>query len=324
MLLHPETSIEEAKLWIEKINTSFRIYKNTIILNSPNLIDFRNCLDLIQKKLAINHLKQNFKEYFPIFNQNNSEDLEYRLKSINADINFKILSMYSTVIIGGKYIDLGYPINTDISITKWIKESLIKRELILNKIHPRVIFVKFLKNHEKINTKEILNYLLKSPDLFMIESSSVLKKTIKSGIMNGIFGLGSFNEDLLLNSDIKINENMNLNSITFSETEFLVNPNCIDKFTENSKTISKNGEKHPSQENKIKNYLFRAENIDSKVFRQIAESLNLHFLENKDSLNLNLEIGIKSKIGEKNYKLAKKIKETLIQLGVNIVKEEIG
>ncbi|OLS21118.1 MAG: hypothetical protein HeimC3_37120 [Candidatus Heimdallarchaeota archaeon LC_3] len=322
VLLHPNITLEKAKRWIEKINSSFRLYKNTIILNSPNLTDYNKCLDLVQNLLAITDIKNNYYQYFIMKDETNFDTLETRLDTVKKDIKYKILSMYNTVIIGEKRIDLGYPSNSEVTLSEWCRQSLIEKEIILNNIHPRVILVKFLENHDKIQTKEILNYLLKSSDLFMIESNSILKKTIQFGIKEGLFGLGNFKDGSLLSSSLKIKENINLKSITFSDKEFLINPDYIQKITKNMTTKSQNIKKKPIKEKLLFNYSIRAENINIKDLRSITDSFQLSFLSDEDLINVNIEFDIKSNKGVNKKMITTMIKETLTQLGATITKEE--
>jgi hypothetical protein len=322
VLIHPEVTIADIQTWIDKKGRSFRLYTNTIILSYPNIQEYDKCIDLILTLHAIEDIKKNQHLYFLPNSFLDVSELDIRLDIIRKNILYKVFSIYNTVLVSNHNVDLGFPEDSTILLSSWVKHSLIEKEKIVNKLHPRVLTTKFLKENQKYKLKDILNHFLKSSDLFMLESSNTLRKTVQQGLKHGNFGLVHLNEINQTPSKIIINKNINLKEITFSDKEYLVNLNYINKITEKKHKNFPNIKSKEDKENFIYSYSIRLENVNSEELKLLNSSLDNGIDSEGNELSFNVEISLKSKEGIEKKTIEKKIRETLSQLGANVTKED--
>lgn len=118
----------------------------------------------------------------------NLEELSSKLKDAEKGLPFKLLAAYRSLALleseGVSWLDLGIPtIGARQTLTARVKEYLKDQERILSRITPKYILGKtFRKDEDEKTMQEIWEIFLKTPGLPTLESSNVLMDAIKEGV----------------------------------------------------------------------------------------------------------------------------------------------
>jgi len=112
----------------------------------------------------------------------------------------RIRGLYRTVLLPlkdeFKEIDLGIPTyRAETTIDKEIYERLRNEGEILERLAPLSLKEKYLKDRNYVETKNILESLFKTPGEIRVVSDEVLKDCIKTGIKQGLFGVGDIENE---------------------------------------------------------------------------------------------------------------------------------
>lgn len=128
------------------------------------------------------------------------KEIKERLKQAEGNIRTLLRNLYRKIYVpskdGLKEIDLGIcTYGKDRSIDKEVYERLKTEGDLVSSLAPKVLLDKYLQGKDYIETKKIFDAFLKVPGEIRIPSEEVLKTAIKSGVREGIFGIGSLEED---------------------------------------------------------------------------------------------------------------------------------
>ncbi|RLF36004.1 MAG: ATPase [Thermoplasmata archaeon] len=177
-----------------RTGSTFRVYKNTLFVSATDENEYSNLYKTIKNYLALEEIDKD-KNLTKTLLQETLRDLKTKIKTLQNDIPFKILSCYRHLACYEqqkiKWYDLGIPtIGGDQNLCRRIKEHLKDNEKILSQITPRYILEKtFSETDTAKEFQEIYETFMKTPGLPLLENHEVLTNSVKQGVLNGLFGL---------------------------------------------------------------------------------------------------------------------------------------
>ena len=314
---------------INKYSTGFRTYKNTLmfLITDPN--EYEGFKRITRRFLALHAIKTD-KETMKRLVEEDKERVEQKLKDADASLSVKLLSAYRYLAKASKdgiqTFDLGIPtIGEKPSLTKRTKEYLKDQEVILSKLSPKVLLEKtFSKEDERKNITEIWESFLKYPDLPILESENVLKDTIAQGVQTGTFGLAI---------DDKIHYCESITFLELTEETQIVRKEIAQKIKEETEKQPPTGVAPkptigippiapiPGKETITK--LTLKANIPWDKLSDLMRGVFMPLNQEGAQINLEIKIEAQSPQGISKNTLDLKIKETLNQIGAEVLEEEV-
>jgi predicted AAA+ superfamily ATPase len=200
-----EKGMELASELFERAGISFRVYKNTIFIIAIENAQYLILLRCLKRFLAISEL-QDDKEIFELLPKESQDELKKKLKEIDKEIPFTILTVYRHLALmeekGLAWKDLGIPtIGAGITISERVKRYLKDQDKILYRLTPKFIIERtFAHDEDEKEAHDIYELFLKTPGMPILESYDVLLEAIREGVKNGLLGIREggkvyYNED---------------------------------------------------------------------------------------------------------------------------------
>lgn len=303
---------------IENKGNSKRINRNTIFFLSPVDSKKQELINSLKRKKALEETQNDIS--LKLSNEQKQE-IKNSLKREEDNIQTKIREVYRTIIVPQKdkleKIDLGIPTyGFEINLTGEVFEKLGSEGIIIETIAPLVLKEKYLRGKSYVETKNIYENSLKTLGEDRILNKEVLEKSIREGVIQGLFGLGEFK-----NGEEKPIYWKEEPTIGYGESEIIIEKSICEK------KLEKAPEKIPMEEEEIKT------SYDENAKKETISKLELpvikipkgktsdisrllNYLQTKFE---NIEIKIVAEEGEiEKEDYENKIKETLRQLGINI------
>jgi len=311
---------------INKYSTGFRTYKNTLLflITDPN--EYEGFKRSVRRFLALDAIKTD-KETMKRLIEEDRERVDHKLKDTDSSIATKILSVYRHVAKASKdgiaTFNLGIPtVGERLTLARWTKDYLKDQEKLLDKISPKVLLERtFSKDDERKTIAEVWESFLKFPDLPILEGEHVLRNAVIQGVQNGTFGL-------LVDDKVRYGEM--ISSTEISEEAFVLRKEVAHKMKEEMgvpvsieikpSTEVPGGIKVPEREG-IRRITLRA----SVPWDKLSELMRGVFTPlNQEGAQISLEVKIEaqSEQGISRNTVDLKIKETLNQIGANVLEEK--
>ena len=158
-------------------------------------------------------------------------EIKQRIHRIERDYSYKVRLMYDTIQVGRRKLSLGKPIAGNETLTRWYWQQLIKRELIVQSLHYRLVLKRIMLKHEQLATSLILNQFYKNTRLPTPVSPDVVTRALQLGIKQGVFGFISSHDgqpfDKLREQPISVEQlhyqkELALSAITFDNGSYLL------------------------------------------------------------------------------------------------------
>jgi len=332
-----------------------RVYRNIVIFLCPIESERINFEITLKRKLAWEDIERDKK--LPLSNEQRKRVIE-ELKKIDA--KEIIRNLYRVILIPAKEdikeFDLGIPTyGTNITIDEEIYERLKSEGEIVEKLSSLILKDKYLKSYDYVQTKNILDAFYKTPGEVRIVNENVLKEAIREGVKKGEFGLGIlekdkpqcryFKDDIqpeLVDNEIIIHPNLceiHKSKLIDKSEEYIEKiKSCktIDDLNK-IKTEIKKSQFDLEQKEKIEKEIREKENelkLKLQYYTSIELLLNLpkgtfsnvkkliDFIQTKfEQVTVKIEINAEHG-GITKTEYEDKIKETIIQAGIIVEKEE--
>ncbi|MEO0264541.1 MAG: DUF499 domain-containing protein [candidate division WOR-3 bacterium] len=169
-----------------------RIYKNTIIFLVSEPSERVKFETELKKFLAWKMIEKD--DSLSVTPEQKKEILQ-RLNQAESSTRALLRNLYRKIIVptkdGFKQIDLGIgTYGKDRSIDQEVYERLKTEGELVVSLAAKVLLDKYLRERDYVETKKILDAVLKVPGEIRIPSEEVLKNAIKVGVREGLFGLG--------------------------------------------------------------------------------------------------------------------------------------
>jgi len=341
ILIHPSIMKNTLEDWLEKKGTTFRQNKNTLLFVLAHNSHLSDLKDLIQTKLALNELYEKIKDK----DIETGLEIKQRQDRINETLSYHIRKTYSILYDGRKTISLGLPPVEYEPLTNWYHRELTAREIIVSKLHFRKLEELFLGPNTFISTRQILEQFFVDLNLFKIESIEIIQKTICWGIKEGAFGRAELRGNKIHTSSFFFSVEIAPTQILFTANEYLLgkeiakkiinqvikNPEIVEVIIpEDSKATASQVtpldlifDKAPITQDKPQeshSLSMEVQNLDSKSLPAFYRGV-LVPLESKNadiSIKIRLDVKTKEKIPETIIETT--IKETIFQLGGQIIR----
>jgi hypothetical protein len=165
----------------------FRNYRNTVLVLAADANEFSMLRQQIKRLLALKAIQAD-KGLVNNLSKDNQHALLSKLKDVEAGIGFRVLTTYRHLARAGaekvEWLDLGLPtVGERATLARRVVEYLRAQEILLAKIAPRQVLQKTLSEDTKEKVlAEVFDAFLKYPNLPMLESESVLYDAVQEGV----------------------------------------------------------------------------------------------------------------------------------------------
>ncbi len=179
---------------IGKHGTTFRTYKNTLLVLAPDAGELSMLRQQVKRYLALRSIQAD-KELVRRLSDQTRKNLDERLRSADKSIQSGVLSTYRWLSkaknSGVEWFDIGLPtVGEKISLARRVREYLEANDLFLSKIGPAKLLEKAVapEDQEK-RLSDIYEAFLRFPGLPMIAGEDVILSAVSEGARTGVFGV---------------------------------------------------------------------------------------------------------------------------------------
>ena len=233
---------------IDRVGRPFRVYKNTLIFSAMGEEALRKTTEHIREKLALKEMEKDI-SFLKTLSNVQKKDLEEKISETEKVLREDLSGLYRYVYLPGEEeaIDLGIPpYGEKRTISERIMERLISEEKILKSLTPRLIARRYLRE-DYLDTLNLWENFLKTPGMTILFNREVLADAIKSGVREGVFGLGERDDGKIKCNYFK----EEVGEVEFSGDEVIIKPEICEHLrqveyqpaTEGREGVIKGGER---------------------------------------------------------------------------------
>ncbi|NPA49345.1 MAG: ATP-binding protein [Thermodesulfobacteria bacterium] len=190
-----ENVLSFVKEIFENAGQGFRTYRNALFVLLPDARRITKLLGEIRRVLTLEHLLED-KSLAGMLRKEDIGELKKRLREAKEGIPDSILLAYSKLAHlrpGGelKVYDLPMHIaGKKITLTARVREYLLENELVLREMSPKYLLQKtFAPDEDEKTFGEIYEVFLKTPGLALPLSEGVVREAVKNGVRAGYLGI---------------------------------------------------------------------------------------------------------------------------------------
>lgn len=179
---------------LEKCGQTFRTYRNTLLLLVADNNELQGIRQQVKRLLAYRTIAED-RALMRQLSEENRRSLESKIKEVEDGLTHRLLSAYRYLVKAGdsegQWFDMGLP-------TVGLKPSLAARvwgylgdeEVLLTRLAPRQVLEKALRPDEEEKTAtELYEAFLRYPHLPILASREVLYDALAQGVQQGLFGV---------------------------------------------------------------------------------------------------------------------------------------
>ncbi|BCP66158.1 hypothetical protein TthHB5018_10920 [Thermus thermophilus] len=191
ILSEPSGSLAEELL--EKAGTTFRTYKNTLFLLSPDPNSLGDLHRAARRYLALRSIREDRTLYGQLSAENRHR-LDELLREADGALTQKLFMAYRRLTKPGRQgpetYDMGIPTVGEAStLAKRVYEYLKAREFLLERIAPRHLLSALAQGETGKPLQEVYEAFLRYPHLPVLKGWEVLEEAVRKGVAEGTFGL---------------------------------------------------------------------------------------------------------------------------------------
>lgn len=312
---------------INKHSTGFRTYKNTLmfLITDPN--EYKGFKRSVRRLLALDAIKTD-KKTLERLTEEDRDRVRQKFKDADSSVSVRILTLYRHMAKaskdGTRTLDLGIPtVGGKLSLSNRTKCYLKDQEILLDKISPKVLFERtFSKDDERKSVAELWEAFLKFPELPMLEGQYVVINAVVQGVEKRTFGL-------LIGDKIRYGEM--IFSTEILEDAVIVRKEIAQKMKEEIGEVPTGPEKRPPTEipgrgpaigkETIKKFAIRAK-VPWDKLSELVRGVFTPLRREGAQISLEVKIEAQSDEGISRDTLDLKIKETLKQIGAEVLEEK--
>lgn len=332
-----EFSEGKIKEFLEYCGEKPRVYRNTLIFLCPFEEDRVNFDRFIREKLAWRLIEE---DSGLNLTKEQEKKVKESVKRFEEDSRARLRDFYRRVVIpfgeGLKDINLGIGTYAkDTSLDEEVYNKLKGDGEIIDSINPLVIDSKYLKD-DYVKVRNIYELFYTRPGEPRILSEEVLKKAIREGVKQGLFGIGKLEDGKPVCRCFKEDCTVEL-----SEEEVIIKSAlCSEKVQEEKRevlkeegTYSTSSESTSHIESKVQSYTTSAIQREEYVglflkvpvpFGRLSDMYNLlrNLNSNFADLRVVIEVHAKGgKISKEDYE--NRVEETIKQMGIDMNEVQI-
>ena len=179
---------------LTRCGTSFRTYRNTLLVLAPDAGEWATLVRKVRRLLALRAIEDD-RALRQGLSEENRRALQSKREDAEKDIPHQLLTAYRHLAKPGaegvEWLDLGIPTTgARESLSGRVKEELRSRDLLVDKIPPSRLLQKALREDEAEKpVREVVEAFLRYPQLPMLESTEVAWAAIRQGVLEGVFGI---------------------------------------------------------------------------------------------------------------------------------------
>ena len=331
--------IDFAKEILNNYGENPRVNKNTLFFLTPMEGERINFETWLRKKLAWEGIA---KDKSLNLTPAQKTEVEKNVKEFKKDERNQLRRFYRLVYVPAKEfreVDFGIPIfGDDRNITNEILERLKAEGEIIEKISPYLILEKYMAGEDYIEIKQLYKTLLTTPGEPRISRENFIK-SIRNGVVDGVFGFGFVKNDVI--ECIKFKE---IPNISMQDYESIIKKELCDRgkyqtieakslekirdgtaeayATAISKTVAREHVTQvSSQESEINDIILEVKvpkGKFSEFYKYVLKQIENSFMENDVIIKIHAKKGNISRIDYEN-----KVRETLYQINAEIIKEKL-
>ncbi|MCS7241463.1 ATP-binding protein [Candidatus Caldatribacterium sp.] len=175
-----------------KAGSSFRTYQNTILVLLPDQDEFQKLRQDVKRLLALQAVERDARLAQQLSEEKKSW-LKSRIRELEDGIPFQIFVTYRRLAKTEKesWFDLGIPtVGERGSLSKRVLDFLKSQDYLVETIAPHNLLRKAMPENETVRPlQDIIEAFLRYPDLPMVASEETIREAIRRGVKEGIFGL---------------------------------------------------------------------------------------------------------------------------------------
>jgi len=351
IVLHPEYDESDIENWTKKKGDGFRTYKNTLIFAVPDAQNYGEFKENIREYLSLKEIKEDVEMGETESLKGKLPEIEERMKKLKDDFSYNVRRTYNKIKVKEEEIDLGMPITGKESLSNWYRRELTDREEIISNLHYRPIVRKFLSEKEKIATSKIFEQYYKDRELSMLESDDVLKDAITDGIEAKKLGIAMIDGEEIIENTLLFGTSAVSEDITFDEEEYLLKGTYVEKIAcsecgsllvdgvcpqcekeegettedeeeEKEETEEEKDEEEETEISKYKKLRMEVENVPAGKIAALSRGVFTPLIDGYGDFSFKISLDLEDEEGISEKDLEEKVRETLRQIGAEIVKEE--
>jgi hypothetical protein len=222
IILHPEERGENIPDWIERKGRSFREYQNTLFFALADAAAFARLREEVKTYLALEEIKNEIKREPNSPLATKLSEIEQRQHKIKRDYSYHIRRMYDTLQVGTRQIKLAHPVSAPESLSRWCWRELTSRELIIEKLHYRILVTRLMRGHEQLATNIILDQFYKNTRLPAPATPQVIARAIQLGVQEGAYGFATSEAGEISANSLHYQQPIPLSLISFANNCTLI------------------------------------------------------------------------------------------------------
>jgi len=351
VILRPEDDGADIPNWIEYKGNNYRHNKNTLFFTLADTAHFAYLREQIKTYLALKDVEKDIKSGESPTLEPKSDEVQQRKHAIEREFSYNIRRTYHLVQVGDRKIDLGNPTTGREALDNWFWRELTSDSygVIVPNLHYKVLVNKFMENVEQLSTAALLEQFYKEPSLPSLANQEVLVRAIQLGIKEGAFGLAEVKDGEIVLSSLRYKEDIPFAIIAFMDDyQILSAAKSQELFVEKEKAEKGEGfgdgfipddvdqptpEPKPRpdlpprpdmpSEKSYKRVKLQIANISASKIADVNRGILLPISSVQGDFKFSLEIDVTSDDGITQSTLDNRIKETIRQIGAQIVDEEL-
>ena len=350
VILEPNDSGDAIPNWIEYKGNNYRHNKNTLFFALADTAQFAKLREDVKTYLALQEIEDEIKSGESGNLETKRDEVQRRKHAIEREFSYNIRRMYHLIQVGDRKIDLGNPTTGAEALGNWFWRELTSDAygVIVTQLHYKVLINKFMDNVDQLSTAALLGQFYKEPSLPSLAQKDVLARAIQLGVQEGAFGLAELKDGKLDEKSLKFKVDMLFAAIAFMEDYQIITSALSEKLLLEKEMHEKGegfgGNFAPGQdepvttpepqpappsspatpsEKRYKRIMLRIANIPASKIADVNRGVLLPISSVQGDFKFTLEIDVTNDEGITQSTIDNRIKETIKQIGAEIVEEMI-
>lgn len=186
----PGPADEFAVRLLSQAGTTFRAYANTLLVLAPDRGELASLRQKVRRLLALRSIRDD-RELWARLSEENRRKVESDIKGLQDGIEFDLRSAYRHLAKasaeGVRWEDMGIPtVGEKGSLARRVREFLKDADLLAESIAPSQLLEKALKpEEEELPLSEVKDRFLRYPHLPMLAAPDVVDRAVQAGVRGG-------------------------------------------------------------------------------------------------------------------------------------------
>jgi hypothetical protein len=190
----PGAAEELASRLLEQAGTTFRAYRNTLVVLVPDRGELASLRQKVRRLLALRSIRDD-RDLWARLSEENRRKVDDDLKSLQEAMELDVRSTYRHLakdsLEGILWLDMGIPtVGERVSLARRVRDYLRDSDILAERIAPSQLLDKALAEGEKEKPlSEVRDLFLRYPHLPMLEGQHVVEQAAQAGARNKVLGV---------------------------------------------------------------------------------------------------------------------------------------